>query len=206
MFGLSIIGTIYVIIGGGLLFALYHLIKSDERWFQVRMGGLIFVGLLVLVPLLLMRCNPDILMGENVGVTSVQAEENNHFLQPSFFLKELSAELQADGTFETRLILATEWHITIPQVTFWCIAWNDAKILKTEIKGNKVYGLEEPAISVESLDGLKDFKLTSVIINGETVKLTSIEVGVMYDVAPEDLEFVFITDKDPGVPLCHIRP
>jgi len=67
MFGLSIIDTIYVIIGGGLLFALYHLIKSDERWFQVRMGGLIFVGLMVLVPLLLMRCNPDILMGKEVN-------------------------------------------------------------------------------------------------------------------------------------------
>lgn len=67
MFGLSIVDTIYVIIGGGLLFALYHLIKSDERWFQVRMGGLIFVGLMVLVPLLLMRCNPDILMGKEVN-------------------------------------------------------------------------------------------------------------------------------------------
>lgn len=99
MFGLSIIDTIYVIIGGGLLFALYHLIKSDERWFQVRMGGLIFVGLLVLVPLLLMRCNPDILMGENVGVTSVQAEEDV-FEMEGYTKKKLH-----DGTFEVRFNL-----------------------------------------------------------------------------------------------------
>jgi len=45
---LSIVDTIYVVIGGAVLVALYYLVKSDERWFQVRMGGLIFVGLLVL--------------------------------------------------------------------------------------------------------------------------------------------------------------
>lgn len=96
MFGLSIVDTIYVIIGGGLLFALYHLIKSDERWFQVRMGGLIFVGLMVLVPLLLMRCNPDILMGQEVNEVN-PAFLNDHDEYIVIFSEPSESELREVG-------------------------------------------------------------------------------------------------------------
>ena len=174
MFGLSIIDTIYVIIGGGLLFALYHLIKSDERWFQVRMGGLIFVGLLVLVPLLLMRCNPDILMGENVGVTSVQAEENV-FEMEGYTKKKLH-----DGTFEVRFNLIPSGMQIIPEFKVACVMKNDAKIISFDIKEDIV-------------DLLWDVK---------TMDDRTAVMRETYDMEPQKLEVILITDKDPEEPDC----
>ena len=88
MFGLSIIDTVFVVIGGMLLLALYKMIRSDESWFQVRMGGLIFVCLMVLVPLLLLRCNADVFGAYevNVDISSAQAYEN--VLEMKAFSKE----------------------------------------------------------------------------------------------------------------------